>query len=118
MPNTTNNPAAIVNHWGSHPNEGNDDHLEERTFATYDAALEAFHADAAHGVAWVELVAEGVATIGGTALGCHLLRANPAHDEERVAAEDAADDREWRMELANEAGMAFGCAGFNDAMGW
>lgn len=29
-----------------------------------------------------------------------------------------ADDSEWRREIAMEAGMAFGCDGYNDAMGY
>ena len=28
------------------------------------------------------------------------------------------DDSAWRSEIAMQAGMAFGCAGYNDAMGW
>ena len=28
------------------------------------------------------------------------------------------DDSEWRQEQATQAGMAFGCEGYNEAMGW
>ena len=39
-------------------------------------------------------------------------------DLEAEAEEERRDDAAWRQEIAMEAGMAFGCQGYNDAMGY
>lgn len=45
-------------------------------------------------------------------------RTNPAHDPQRIRRDDEQDELDSRNERAREAGMAFGCVGYNDAMGW
>ena len=40
---------------------------------------------------------------------CAIIWLNPAPSE---------TDREWRKEIAREAGMMGGCEAYNDAMGW
>lgn len=107
-----------VNFWGSHPSAGNDDCYTGEDFATYDEAYDAFHAKAtgrdAHRYQFIELTGDD-----GTALGnAYIVRPNPDHDAGRCARESAAHDAADRSEHAMQAGMAFGCAGFNDAMGW
>ena len=39
-------------------------------------------------------------------------------DAAKQAKKQAAADKEWQQERATQAGMAFGCAGYNDAMGY
>lgn len=45
-------------------------------------------------------------------------RPNPDHDAARCARESKVDDRAWQSERAMQAGMAFGCDGYNDVMGY
>lgn len=45
-------------------------------------------------------------------------RKNPEFDRKRLEREEAAFDRAWRQEIATQAGFAFGCAGYNDALGY
>jgi hypothetical protein len=45
-------------------------------------------------------------------------RPNPTWDGARIAREAEAEARRDRQEYAMQMGMAFGCQGYNDAMGW
>lgn len=45
-------------------------------------------------------------------------RCNPDYDAARALRDEAAYDEMCRQEMAMQAGMAFGCDGYNDAMGW
>jgi len=110
-----------VNYWGSNPNDDNDDCWTGKDFATLAEAEAEFAkaptagGDGKHGcghitdeTAYIELDGPGV----------YKLRKNPAFDAVKVAKEAAADERAWQREIAMEAGMAFGCDGYNDAMGY
>jgi len=45
-------------------------------------------------------------------------RPNPTFDSKRVEEERRREDNSWRNEQAMQAGMAFGCEGYNEAMGY
>ena len=99
-----------VNLWESHPDEGNDDCDTGADFQTEAEARAcianlagtfnmAYYAD----VPFVELDGPGV------------------HEVTRrvgVKVRAKRDDGEWQREQAMQAGMAFGCQGYNEAMGY
>jgi len=92
--------------WGSHPDEENDDCWCGEAFATEAEARAAFLAPTfsshtpSRDVAFLELLGPEV----------YEIRKNPGFRPSK------SDDREWRQEAAMQAGMAFGCAGYNDEM--
>jgi hypothetical protein len=101
-----------VNHWGTHPDEENDDCFTGEDFDSLDEAIKAFHADPEDSsVQYIEI--DG---IEDTDLSKHGLssryRKNPSFRKTRN------DDSEWRREQAMQAGMAYGCQGYNEAMGY
>jgi len=91
-----------VNYWGSHPDEENDDCWSGDDFHSKEEALICFNKDADDGIAYIEIDGPDI----------HDVRKNPAFNP----SED--DDDDWKTERAMQAGMAFGCAGYNDAMGY
>jgi hypothetical protein len=92
-----------VLYWGSHPEAGNDDCHTGKDFATLEEAMACFTQDAFGScVAYIELDGPGV----------YEVRKNPKY----IATKD--DDSEWKREIAMQAGMNFGCDGYNDAMGY
>ena len=111
--------------WGSHPDLGSDDlwnslampSLEAaRTFCaspTGSADLEntahfrIVRGESDDGMACVEIV-EDVP---------HAAYHTP-QAQRRRARERAREDREWRREIAMQAGMGGGCEAYNDAMGY
>jgi len=105
--------------WGSHPDEGNDDAWEGRDYATLAEAEAAFRdpvpvfgRDAANAVVTLERRDDSTGYL-------EVLPAAPypGYSASRRAAADREADREWRREIATQAGMAGGCAAYNDAMG-
>jgi len=115
-----------VNLWGSKPGT-NDDCDTGETFETeaearrcYEQAEKRFSPSALRYAAWFEL---GVDYAERDAHGHQLVdtiaeRRNPSYDRAAVERENAAYDAMCRNERAMQAGMAFGCQGFNDEMGW
>jgi len=99
-----------VNEWGSHPDADADDCWRGTDYATATEATAAYYALAPSDpdTAYVELT------------GPDFRQVRPVPTYDPVAADERrrADDRAWRLERANEAGMAFGCQGFNDVMGY
>ncbi len=114
--------------WGSNPDEtDNDDCWTGENYATRDEAIQVYRA-----------LCGSIANEFGHAEGCaldkacghwefveidgpdvHEVTANP--DQKKCRAhrrELARSDDEWRRERAMQAGMAFGCDGYNDEMGW
>lgn len=97
--------AWAVTQWGSHPDEGNDDCWTGEDFNTEAEAR-----------ACVEryLVNRSV----------QFVMLEGPRDEREVTRNKSAKvvrddgDDEWRRENAMQAGMAFGCDGYNDAMGY
>lgn len=115
-----------VNLWGSHPDADNDDCWTGDDFATLAEARAAFAdidgtllkhtpGDTVHPrvywSGWAFAVIDGP--------DVHEVKPNP--DQRAVRAhrrEMARDAAESRREQAMQAGMAFGCDGYNDEMGW
>jgi hypothetical protein len=97
-----------VLHWGSNPEEGNDDCHQGWEFSTLEEAMEKFQAEAGYRVAYVELVGPNK----------HFIRKNEAFDPRRCAADAQREQMEWRREVAMQAGMGLGCEAYNDEMGW
>jgi hypothetical protein len=113
--------------WGSHPDDDNDDCHTGEDFTTIEAASAAYLdidgvllADepgttlprATYYAGWAFAMLEGPN-------GLRLIKKNP--DQRAVRAhrrELARSDREWQSERAMQAGMAFGCDGYNDEMGY
>lgn len=90
-----------VNHWGSHPDEKNDDCYHTHTRMTREAAVLLFLETASPDVAYIQVDGPDI----------HRVRENSAY---KGKASDVAD----RQELAMEAGMLGGCDAYNDAMGY
>jgi len=91
-----------VNCWGTHPEKNNDDCYEAKEFATQKEAMDFTESgDADHSVQYFEIIGEKF----------YLVKKNPHFVEDD-------SDREWRREIANQAGMAGGCEAYNDAMGY
>lgn len=104
-----------VDLWGSHPDENNDDCWTGSDWDTMEEAVKAFE-DIGSWCSWgdsrstqwiilSERTGEGELTI-------LRERRNPNYKPSRD------NDDDWRREQAMQAGMAFGCDGYNDAMGW
>lgn len=100
-----------VNLWGSKPGE-NDDCWSGYDFKSKEEALAVFERpwgrwkgfDACRrSTAFIELDGPDI----------HKTRANPDFDPN-----DRDDDDDWRREIAMQQGMAFGCEGYNEVMGW
>jgi len=92
-----------VNHWGSHPDAGNDDCYSGSNYVTIQDAMVAFMAECNdRNVAYIQLDGPGY----------NGERKNPNYSP------TPDDDSEWRSEMAMQAGMAFGCDGYNDIMGY
>lgn len=94
-----------VNFWGSKPGE-NDNCWTGLDYATKEDALVGFADEGLalkYGGVWVELDGPDI------------------HKERRstLKTKSARElDREWQREMAMHAGMAFGCDGYNDMMGY
>ena len=107
---TTTEPLKpfTVSLFGSHPDEDNDDCWTGNDYATlteaekvFVAPWETFLRDSS--VAYFVLEGPGID---------RQVRANPAFKPSKDY--DSAE----RSERAMQAGMAFGCDGYNDEMGW
>ena len=96
------NEEYHVNFWGSHPDEENDDCWSGEDFYSKEEALICFNKDSEIGIAYIQIEGPDV----------YEVRKNPMFSPSKD------DDDDWRRENAMQAGMAFGCAGYNDAMGY
>lgn len=102
-----------VNHWGSHPEEDNDDCWTGEDFESKEKALKCFYADADTHTQYIELGYYTGEIIGKAKEVEPLdIRRNPKYKPSRN------DDDDWRRELAMEAGMLHGVQAYNDMMGW
>ena len=90
-----------VNHWGSHPDSNNDDCWSGEDFDTLEAAKEYFAKSADSDTMYIELDGHDI----------YKVRKNPAYKPK------PRHDYE-RREAAIQAGMAFGCEGYNEVMGY
>lgn len=109
-----------VTYWGSHPYADNDDCETGFDFATL-AEAEAQYQDndpryqrSGRAIDWTFVMLDGP--------GVNQVRSHPMYDEAedrcRRAREIQAEREAERREAAIQAGMAFGCEGYNDEMGW
>jgi hypothetical protein len=100
-----------VSHWGSHPDEENDDCFTGEDFDSLEEAIEAFHADPGDSsVKYIELDGLEDSELSKHGISSRY-RKNPNYRKTRD------DDSDWKRENAMQAGMAFGCDGYNEAMG-
>lgn len=107
-----------VNYWGSHPDEENDDCHTGVDFDSLEEAIAAFKAKpsevcswmADHDPAFIEI--DGIDDADLPGLGIERVRKNPIHRKSKD------DDSDWQHERAMQAGMAFGCQGYNEEMGF
>lgn len=106
-----------VNLWGSHPDAGNDDCWTGDEFDSLEEALSVYHnpfsyftREAPTGVAYIEI--DGLTDDELKSRGLERCRKNPIHKPSRK------DDREWRSEMAHQAGMGLGIEAYNEAMGY
>ena len=128
MTNTNNERQAkpySVNLWGSHPGAGNDDCWTGEDFSTLAEALACYRA-LAGSIGNFEL-ADQLAKCTGNDWeyveidGPDINDVSPNPDQttqRRKRRELRQLDRDWQREHAMQAGMAFGCDGYNDAMGF
>jgi hypothetical protein len=99
-----------VNLWGSHPEDDNDDCWTGEEYSTKDEAVEVFtnlweHFDRDYyesSTAYVELYGPDVDEVWK----------NPGFDPRSLS------DDDWINEIAMQAGMAFGCEGYNEIKGY
>jgi len=109
-----NQKRYAVDLWGSHPDEGNDDCWTGHDCDTMKEALAAFEDIESwcsfgdlSSTQWI-ILSERTGEVELTIL---RERRNPNYHRQ-------VHGDEWRMEQAIQAGMAFGCDGYNDIMGW
>jgi hypothetical protein len=94
-----------VNHWGSHPDADNDDCFTGDDFDSLELAkASALYQGGTFDVAFIELDGPGI----------YEVRPNPNYSAKACKFEDSLE----RSERAMQAGMAFGCQGYNEEMGW
>lgn len=111
--------------WSSHPDEGNDDCSTGEDYATNAEAC-AEYMQIAMGGSGAKLLTTSEAHVYFSNWAyvmldgpdVHLVAKNPAYSAKRARREAREADAEWRNERANQAGMAFGCNGYNDELGY
>lgn len=101
-----------VNHWGSHPDAGNDDCYTGDDYDTFEQALAAYLESADYSVQYIEI--DGLEDWELEAKGLTRVRKNPGYSRKECRRQDQWD----RSEFAMQQGMAFGCDGYNEAMGY
>jgi len=101
-----------VNEWGSEPRTEDDcwTGADYATLAEAHADFEAWTTRSTYVIVeLIEVSPEGEVT---------ELARREIGNKARYKRELEADRRAWQREIAMEAGMAFGCDGYNDAMGY
>ena len=105
--------SYTVNLWGSSPDAGNDDCHTGDDFDSLEKAMEVYREPFKYfNYAGEQYYLFCTHTIELDGPGVHLERVNPAFKPSRDNWEDE------RREAAMMAGMAFGCQGYNEVMGW
>ncbi len=118
MTNNEANKPYTVCAWGSHPDADNDDCWVGEDYATREEA-EAVFANAV-AVLCKHTPSYDVAFFVLDGPDVHEVKANSEWSEPWARKARRADEREADgcSESAMQAGMAFGCDGYNDAMGF
>lgn len=96
--------------FGSHPDEENDDCWTGDDFATREEAERVLADPWRHFDAGYFRADTAYLVLDGPDVSQTIQ--NPGFRPSR------RDDSDWRRESAMQAGMAFGCVGYNDAMGF
>jgi len=109
---TTTEPPYSVTYWGSHPEAGNDDCWYGDEYESRDEAEAAYAAPVRVGPHQIPDPDTMYVMLEGPDV--HRIRLNPEHRP--TTTND--DDREWKREMAMQAGMEFGIDGYNDMMGY
>lgn len=111
MTDTAKDKPYAVNYWCSKPGT-NDDCNTGEDYATEAEALKAYaDAEALFATKWSPVYKGEWFELDGP--GIHQER--PAKSNTPCPPDD---DSDWQSEIAMQAGMAFGCDGYNDAMGY
>ncbi len=105
-----------VNFWGSHPNAGNDDCYCGEDFATVAEARAYFTDPSRWGTyvidcSHVELASGERSQDGALWVKTIKVRKNPEYQASQQ------DDKDWRNEIATQAGMLGGIEAYNEALG-
>lgn len=98
-----------VNHWCSHPVRNQDDLDRSEDFSSLSEAIGSkLYLSAPCHVEFIEV--DGPSH--------YEVRLNPSFNPSFNARQARLDDQAGRSEFACQQGMAFGCRGYNEAMGW
>jgi len=96
---------------GKHPNDPDIDHCwDGRAYPTKDEAIAAIRSDAMLAEEFGKRSMRDSMYIEIDGPDINEIRENPTFQPSR--------DDGWRREQAMQSGMAFGCAGYNDVMGY
>lgn len=103
-----------VNHWGSHPEAGNDDCYSGEDFDNFEQAINHFWTDPKDSsVSHIELFSY----VGyDSEKGCDTVEPLAYRNNPNFMPKGTVDY--WRHEQAVQAGMLFGIEAYNSVMGW
>jgi len=104
-----------VNFWGSHPDKDNDDCFWGEDFSSLKEALDLYWKGYPENKSWKDIAYIQIDGLSDSDLKRFRLGSGVRKNQSFV---QTADEGDWRKEIAHHAGMVFGTAGFNDAMGF
>ncbi len=99
-------------------NEANENVGSLGKFATLEEALVHFHKVLALQPVRITLLFTGFAEDVDVELDAHEPQVGDTVESFLKWWNSDVNDDDWREEMAMQAGMAFGCQGYNDVMGW
>lgn len=108
-----------VNFWCSHPDLEQDDCATGEDFADLATALAFFNLPISDALAtWTECETRYISHVQLDGPDVSQVREVATYDAESIRKERDLDDRNDSQEYATQMGMAYGTAGYNDAMGY
>ena len=113
MSNENNSKPFSVCLWGSHPDKGNDDCWTGEDYGTLAEAESVLANPWGTFLKSSNNVDTAFFTLEGPGIDRKVVQ-NPDYNPRKRSDDDSAE----RSERAMQAGMAFGCDGYNDEMGW
>jgi hypothetical protein len=102
--------------FGSHPDEENDDCWSGAEFDTEAEARACLDNPWATFERGYFAASTAFIVLDGASLPDLVIKTNPGFRPNRSPGDRI--DGEWKREAAMQAGMVFGCQGYNDEMGW
>jgi len=110
-----------VNLWCSHPNAGNDDCSTGVDFDTREEAEQVFHAK--NPIAMLAAASQNPARFASSYHNIPFIELDGpdvylVRQINTMPKRQRDEDREWRREIAMQAGMGLGVEAYNEAMGW